>query len=403
MARRELERKSEARVEEMRQELEGERAKQRAAVAVVLKRYRCAQASCAEVEQAHDHLCSRSESLTKESSEARVAMRRARDRRQKQQQAERGKVPHVAGDPPGPRVESQERSRAEPKTPTPAAARAVAAGGTGHTPSRYVPSVLEMRQRIDPEGHAELHGFYLQVFPLLKGTNLEVFRRSRQRFETRQLLLSSDLQRLELWPPAAPVAASPSAAEAAPSSRGRPRLAEAFLRVEGLARVHVPKATLVAVQRAILSATGASEGSASATSSSARGRDGAQVDALGTGVLSADVARAMESWSRDAGMGTPQAPEGGGPEGGAYGSPRNAGAAGAGSGALRASPGSGGRPAFPFDLVMSCSDTWRFMTADVHTFHLATQAIGALLTCQASLPSYAIALSLGGGSHQQQA
>lgn len=383
--------------------MESERTKQRASVGVVLKRYRCTQASCSDMEQAHGDLCTRSEALAKELSDARLALRRTRERRQKQQQppVERKKAPSAASDSPPTRVEQQEmscsgRTRAEqiPKVGTPSTGRAAAAtcSSVGHTSTRYVPTVLELQQRLDAEGHQDLQGFYLQVFPLLKGANLEVFRRSRQRFETRQVLLTSDLQRLELWPPVIAGDASPgSSADAASSSRSRPRVAEAFLRVDGLTRIHVPKATLTAVQRAILSATGAWEGLASA-SGDARSRDGAQVDAASSDNMSPEVATAIQTWSQDAGVSHP--PAGGSADESKGGRVAGASSSGTGLGS--------GRQVFPFDLIMSCSDTWRFMATDVQTFHLTTQAIGALLASQASLPAYAIALGLGSGSHHLQ-
>jgi len=241
----------------------------------------------------------------------------------------------------------------------------------------------------------------------------EVFKRVSQRFETRQLVLSSDFQRLELWSPITPSAASSSGAAsslaaACPSvsSRSRPKLAECFLRVEGLARVHVPKATFAAVQRAILSATattglstteGLSDSVAEMNSKdevSMNSRDDAQGNSLSLDLFSPEVAKAMEDWTRGAGVqkGADAASADGSPAA----SPRSKGA-GAG-----ASVGNGRRQAFPFDLVMSCSEPWRLMATDVHTFHLATQAIGALLTSRALLPAYAVALSLGGVSQQSQ-
>merc|ERR1711988_197579 len=101
--------------------------------------------------------------------------------------------------------------------------------------TRSIPSILEIRQRIDAEGHPELHSFYLHVLPLLKGLGVDAFRRSSQKFEARQLVLSSDLQRLELWTSTGGSAAPPAASGSAPAvnatlARSRPRLAESFLR-----------------------------------------------------------------------------------------------------------------------------------------------------------------------------
>jgi hypothetical protein len=149
------------------------------------------------------------------------------------------------------------------------------------------------------------------------------------------------------------------------------------------------------VQRAILSATSANEG--------ADGSNGThntnEAGTISLDLFSPEVAKAMEDWTNSAGVhrsaDTASAGSGGG-------SPRNSGFAGkadfnskiAGQGVSA----SNGNQAFPFDLAMTCSEPWRLMVPDVHNFHLTTQAIGALLTSRATLPAYAVALSLGGAS-----
>eukprot|EP00439_Symbiodinium_sp_Y106_P034865 s4655_g4.t1 len=97
---------------------------------------------------------------------------------------------------------------------------------------------------IDPE----LLAFYRQVLPLLRGSTVGALRPPRKALEERQLVLSSDLQRLELWMPTDSPARL-DRAEAAEHPVARKRVADAFLRLDMLTRVHLPKATLLAMQR----------------------------------------------------------------------------------------------------------------------------------------------------------
>lgn len=235
-----------------------------------------------------------------------------------------------------------------------------------------------------------MHSFYLQVLPLLRGTSIEVFRRPSQRFELRQLVLSSDFQRLEIWSPNSTPATSSTATLSASSSsltalssRSRPRLAESFLRIEGMVRVHVPKATLSAVQRAILSATSASDP-----------QDCSSGDGSSRGLMAAAGVDSQFEEDSTKGAGETHCTNG------------SVGATQRSTSATRINgpaSKSGSRQAFPFELVVDCSEPWKLSVSDVHTFHLATQAIGALLASRASLPTYAIALSLGVASQQAQA
>jgi len=56
----------------------------------------------------------------------------------------------------------------------------------------------------------------------------------------------------------------------------------------------------------------------------------------------------------------------------------------------------GGSPnAFPFDLVLNSAEPWRLMTSHVHTFHVVTSAVSALVAARTSLPAYAVSLGLG--------
>jgi len=222
---------------------------------------------------------------------------------------------------------------------------------------RALPTTADVKERCD--NNPDLCSFYLQVVPLLKGAvTVGAYRRSRQRFEERQLLLSSDLRRLELWPMmeasfrdfgASVTAASidpdamhdngdmvgPSGnvlGSLATTKARRKGFAEVFLRIEALVRVHVPKATLSAVQQAI---TGARTNGDQRTGQFEAGADNL-----------ADC--------------TP--PEGCG---------------------------------FVFELVISGNEPWRLLANDLHTFHVVTAALGALLTFRTSLPSFAATLDIG--------
>lgn len=292
-------------VEEFQEAIECEKSKQKAGSAGVLKRYRSAQADFLEGEQRCENLRSQRDSFAKELTDLRSRHPRTR--------ASVGQR-HA---PPAARADALFLSEAErhPFVPVPRTAPAA---------TRAPPSISEVRQRVD--GDSELYSFYLQIFPLLKGTLVDIFRRSKQRFEPRQLQLSSDLQRLELWLPTVP-----GAPGSAP--RAKPRLAEAFVKIDTVTRVHVPKTTLVAVQQTIM-------GSAS----------------MGEPKDSAAVSGAL-------------AKHGGAPAGG-----------------------------YAFDLVLGGAEPWRLGTADVHTFHVATTAVGALLLARAALPGYAMQLGLGGGT-----
>ncbi|CAE7208700.1 unnamed protein product [Symbiodinium sp. CCMP2592] len=94
----------------------------------------------------------------------------------------------------------------------------------------------------------ELLAFYRQVLPLLRGSTVGALRPPRKALEERQLVLSSDLQRLELWMPTDSPARL-DRAETVEHPVARKRVADAFLRLDMLTRVHLPKATLLAMQR----------------------------------------------------------------------------------------------------------------------------------------------------------
>jgi len=411
-SRKDMQEKSEMKMTEMQEEFESEKARQRASVATLLKRYRGTQASYTEAEQALGELCARSDAISKEMADARLALRRDRERRQKRPQSEGRKLAgngtsagHLNGISEAQTAKARSNAAAKISEPE-------AHGGKSPrnikkdaniVVSRPVPSVLEIRQRKDLEGHPDIQSFYLQVFPLLKGTNLEVFRKSRQRFETRQLVLSSDLQRFELWPTSTPSSSSsnvaaplagvsgPTSGSVTPppsgSSRISSRLPESFIRVEGIARVHVPKTTLAAVQRAILSSTQSGKDFLAASISEPSWKDAVS--------LIEEMSHTRNAAQQDLDAHSIGISVGGSLES----APSTS--VGAGIDGVESNGGVNCH-AFPFDVVMTSADPWRFMAADVHTFHLATAAISAILTSRASLQSFAVALSLGGISQQLQ-
>ncbi|CAE7730298.1 unnamed protein product, partial [Symbiodinium necroappetens] len=107
---------------------------------------------------------------------------------------------------------------------------------------------------IDPE----LLAFYRQVLPLLRGSTVAALRPPRKSLEVGERVLSSDLQRLELWMPTDSPARSERAEATEVSGHlvARKRVADAFLRLDTLTRavnsdtiVHLPKATLLAMQQ----------------------------------------------------------------------------------------------------------------------------------------------------------
>jgi len=402
-------------VEEVQEELEVERKKQRASSASVLKQYRKAQASCVDAEQRHSELRMRGEALERDLSEGRGALKRVRERRLKRAHLERQRA---ARGFPSQNFEPEDGLCGVRGGGATSSNAAPVAGPQSFVQPRPVPSIVEMRLRIDTDTNPGLYGFYLQVFPLLCGTHVEIYRRAKQRFETRQLVLSCDLQRLELWPPAPSTASSPmmfttnddadgrnDAPAASPDTpRARGRLAESFIRVESLVRVHVPKSTLAAVQRVIMSNTSGGLGEAD-TGETAHQIEvphdmmGADVEdacdsPLASARFSPEVEEAVQSWPLAAGMqraGTGSAPRISGIS--APQTPRSA--SGGGTGASHAST-MGAHPPFPFDLVMNCSEPWRLMAADVHTFHVVTAAVNALLMSRDSLSAYSVTLGLRG-------
>lgn len=125
------------------------------------------------------------------------------------------------------------------RSTTPVSKRGLAK--TVASPRPRAPTIVDIQRRT--EGDPELYNFYINIFPLLQGTPIEVFRRPKQQFEPRQMMVSRDLLRLELWQ-------HPESRDAGPQRR--PRIAEVWARVESLVRLHVPKGTLLAVQNAIL-------------------------------------------------------------------------------------------------------------------------------------------------------
>jgi len=311
-------------VEEHCQALENERGRQRSASGNVLKRYRNSQLSTQEAEKRCNSLRTRYAALTTELHESCQALSSSRER-----QCRRIQLEHSSQN----EEHRSSKDGGKSREPSPGQACKVKneegqlAIPLGVLPLRPVPDIEEVRQRLG--SGSELYAFYLHVFPLLRGVAVEIFRKSGQRFEVRQLLLSSDLQRLEFWPESSKAMLSAAqggsgVAGGAFPSRSRRRVAESFLRVEWLTRIHVPRTTLGVVQQ-----------------------------------------------STTADNGTPRL----------LGQPH--------------SQPSTGKPALPFDLVVSDGEPWRLSAPDVHSFHVITAAVGALMGARASLPAFALMLGLG--------
>lgn len=320
-----------------------ERARQKVASAGVLKMYRTSHASFSEVEQRCTELRSELDAARDEAAEARGSFRTARGRNQRRAKLEAAAAPREL--PNGRGAEAMEFSHLLWGSREQHAVAATSPRSQQEAPvalARALPSLAEVRARSEEE--PELYAFYVQVLPILRGASIDAYRRPRQRFEARQLLLSSDLRRLELWPPID--ACKGTATDAGLRRKG---VAEAFVRVEALTRTHVPRATLAAVQEAI---------AASGRSPTNTGSDDTLQDRSPcNGTVHTDGAATCGP-----SIGAPAGQEG-----------------------------------FPFDLVILGAEPWRLLAADINTFHVVTSAVGALLTHRASLPSFALALGLGAG------
>lgn len=210
----------------------------------------------------------------------------------------------------------------------------------GATPSRATPpSMTEVRRRHTSD--EALCSFYLQVYPLLKGADVQVWRKPRHRFEPRCLLLSGDLQRLEIWP---------INRGSDPSAQLRPprRVMEEFVRIDSLSRVYVPRSTYFAVQQHILDSE--------------------------PGVSKAE----MVSGSEGEGTSLAKRPRA-----------KSAGPTGSAPGDSARNPVS-----FSFKLVLDSAEPLRLAANEVQSFHVITTAIQALCSARGNLSSYASALGL---------
>eukprot|EP00746_Dinoflagellata_sp_MGD_P073564 gnl/MRDRNA2_/MRDRNA2_29832_c0_seq1.p1 gnl/MRDRNA2_/MRDRNA2_29832_c0~~gnl/MRDRNA2_/MRDRNA2_29832_c0_seq1.p1 ORF type:complete len:1093 (+),score=243.40 gnl/MRDRNA2_/MRDRNA2_29832_c0_seq1:156-3434(+) len=344
MMEREKELKKE--LEEAQKVLDEEVAKSRSATAAAQRQYVQANAQYLEFEKKTGSLALRRDELTKALSEAQEDLQKNWEVHRsyvRRMVEDHGTTPSSSGHPSTcstpigvrsvtslvPFFRQSAERMAEPEIPEargPLGSHVTMGPGPGRDyPSRPAPpSMTEVKRK---HGNDEaLCNFYNEVYHLLKGADIQVWKKPRQRFEIRCLLLSSDLQRLELWP----------------ASYGPPRrVAEGFVRVDAVSRVHIPKATLLAVQQNILESEPA-VGSAEMGS----GSDG-------DGASSAKPAR-----------------------------PKSA------------APVSKGPPSFSFDLVLDAAEPWRLATNEVHTFHVVTTAIQTLHSVRGSLASYASALGL---------
>lgn len=332
-------------IEECREALEAQRAQQRSASSSIFRHYRSAELAFVRAEENCADLQSRQAMLDRELSSARLLgsttpSRKSRQRRPSWQQ-DKNVLPSTARSPA-----SQVEGCSQSVNSTVDAAMSVTIPLTppGATSKKATfPSLVDVRDAFI-EKNPELYTFYLQVFPLLQGVCLEVFRRASNRYEPRQLTLSADFQRLEVWPILASVGSDDCGGCAVPAAaRCRRRIAEAFLRVDALQRLHVPQTTLMAVRQA-------SGGSP-----------------LGGPDATAPVPKVNDALHRSS-----------------SGSPG------------RGSPAPAAR--FPFDLLLCGAEPWRLLATDMQTFQLVICGISALLAARASLPSFAVALGLGAGT-----
>lgn len=325
--------------DELQGSLELLRAKNRSANAVVLQRYRSAQAELQEAESRFSESEVRHTSLSKELLHAQKSLSAARHRvrrptelsaftapsRASQQVAEQGSPEPVepeALEDEGLETVLLPTTRSHPSSCGPLSPVGSGAGVTP-LPKTPLPSILEVRQRT--EGNSEIYAFYLQVLPLLRGITIAALRRPRQHFEAKHLFLSCDLQRLELWPA--------SEQHVLSAVRGPKKIPETFLRVECVTRIYIPKTTLVTVEQAILFPEALEhEGYSSSVSTSVNGQK---------------------------------------------------------------KKGPMGPACFPFDLMLNSLEPWHLATPDVQSFHIVTTAIGALLASKSHLQHYSITLGLG--------
>jgi len=306
-------------VEELQDALKTEQGKHRAASSTVLKDYRGAHAAVVEAEKHRDGIKANLASL-----QSHLLLPRPASARRTATSS--------------PRPASQDADAAQSSAGREPRRSSTAALGGPH--SRPLLSLAEVRQRT--AGDSELFSFYLTVFPLLKGTNISLWRKPRQRFEPRRVVLSTDLQRLEVWPLGGSL--SLPCAGSAPDRSGRaPRLAENFVRVESVARVHVPKGTLLAVQQMVV--------------------NGANTAADAPSEDATDVVEAPQGLSTS------------------------------GNDAARSSS-----TTYPFDLVLASGEPWRFAAPDAQTFHLLTAALGVWLSSRTSLLVFSNALGLASTS-----
>jgi len=187
-------------------------------------------------------------------------------------------------------------------------------------------------------------------------------------------------------------------------------VAEGFLRIDAIERLHVPRATLVAVRQAL----GASAGSAPVAGTTAvvaispawqipGAEDAGVLEVQGGGLASgsnadhergnAVVTSAGERIAAAASS-TQLEPVGStetsltvlGPPLDDVG--HNGGSTSSGAAPIAS-------PQLPFELVRHGGEPWRLLANDVQSFQLVTSGIGALLAQKASLPTFAMILGLG--------
>lgn len=205
------------------------------------------------------------------------------------------------------------------------------------------PTLEEVRERTD--GNMQLYTFYLQIYPLLRGVAVESWKRPKRRFESRQLAISNDLQRLEICQvcredsrlnrSGSSHASTPRRAH---HSGTRRRITETFVRMDVVDRLYIPRSTQAIVRHTLIA------------------------DNLTSNVLDAGS-------EAQADAGPLLEPTSGNPE------------------SLPAS--------LPFDVVLIGKESWRLAATDAHTFQLVTTALNVLIAQRTSLSAFALILGLG--------
>jgi len=315
-------------LEHMQRSLENQRQKFQSLSGRTQKNYHEAQQRCLKAEKSHEYALVAKQYLEEEVLRARIAFERVQADYFHGGHQEAGSILQT--------VAEDERD-----------CRSISGSSPGtHEPipapvAQCIPSILHLREQIDDKEYPGVHSFLMQVAPLFKGVQLEILRRAKQCFETREFSLSRDLQRLEVRRPSAP-------SHETCTADARARFVESFIRVSCIERIYINTSTMAEVRR-FMEARGSTHQGTWNSSCDSSPRD-----------RSKDAAKS-------------NSPPGRMP------SPR--------SDAINLQHG------LLFDIVLKGVESWRIRASDVQTFQAATAAISSILSSRALLPDYASALS----------